>query len=158
MPDDFDRLTWHSNAGCWHGQVLLPSGSHVDVTIPSKNQDPLALEYSRLTFAQISSRIGDARAYAAKKLLEYYNYYNSHIKNGEQLSEEEFTQRMELEGIRFSAKGRARIDFSHTLYQGDYLNQGGLIVVEATMDGRLRKAYWLTSPDAEECRKTRKSN
>jgi hypothetical protein len=152
---DFDRFIWDSANHCWKGNAILPSGDFIEVGVVSKSKKPaIALEYARFAFGQIGSRIEEGRRYAARQLLEYYNYYNAHLKTGEQLQEEQFVQRMELERIRFSSKGAARIDFKHTLYLGDCIYEGGLIVVEATVDGQFREAYWVTGPDAEEIRRT----
>lgn len=113
------------------------------------------LDYSRFAFRQMRSRIDEARRYAAHRLLEYYNYYNAHLKVGEQLKEDEFIERLALEGIRFSSTGAAQLDFKHTLYRGHDFYEGGLIVVETAVDGQIRDAYWVTRPDAEECRRTK---
>jgi hypothetical protein len=127
----------------------------VVVSVSAKDRAAAVLEYSRFAFRQIRSRIDDARRYAAQQLLDYYNYYNAHLKDGEQLKEEEFIARLALEGIRFSSNGAARLDFQHSLYGGDHINEGGLIVVETAVDGRIRQAYWVTKSDAEECRRVR---
>src|SRR5262249_16189814 len=100
VEDDLDRLTWDPSIRSWNGRVALPHGGTVEVSVASKNRDKLALGYARPAFDQVVPRIDDGRRYAAH-LLEYYNEYNAHVKNGEQLDEVAFAGRMELEGICF---------------------------------------------------------
>jgi hypothetical protein len=114
------------------------------------------LALARLAFPRLSPRIDDARAYAARHLLAYYNTFNAHLRDGERLSEAEFAGRLELEAVAFTDKGSSQLEYRHSLYRGYHNLEGGLVVVLARFDGEFRKAAWVTAADAEELRRTRR--
>jgi hypothetical protein len=104
----------------------------------------------------LAQRLPEARRYAARRLVEYYNYYQAHLRDGEQVTATAFGDRLRLGGIRFRGEGAACLDFAHDLYRGDRLMAGGLVVVEAAADGGFRRASWMTEPDAREARRIRR--
>jgi hypothetical protein len=120
-----------------------------------KGDRDTALAYAELGLSRIAAHVPEAQEFAAGHLLEYYNYYNAHLTAGETLTLVAFAGRLQLAGIRFGARGRARLYFSHDLYRNDHLFQGGLILVEASAVGKLRRASWITAPDAQDPRLTR---
>jgi hypothetical protein len=151
-----ESLAWDSEQHRWRGLAALDADSRVEVVvIPGEVEPAVALAYARFAFSQLASRVGKAQRYAARRLLDYYNCYNAHLQEGEQLTEEAFARRLRLEGIRFTGEGSACLDFGHDLYRGDRLYEGGRVVVEASADGHFRRASWVTRPDAEEPRLTR---
>ncbi len=149
------EVAWDDQRGLWCGHAN--ADDRVEVAIAAGDSDPeLARSYAAFALSRLAGRVGEARRYAAHRLVEYYNYYHGHLPDGEQITAEEFAERLKLEGIRFRGTGAACLDFGHDLYSGHYLNQGGLVVVEAAADGRFRQAYWVTEPDAREARRTRR--
>jgi hypothetical protein len=121
---------------------------------PGRGDRNTALRYAGFAHSRLGPRVRQAREYAAAKLLEYYNYFQSHLSAGEQLTPAEFAERLRLEGVRFGREGRAWLYFGHGLYRGDYQYEGGLVVVRSTADGKFRRASWVTEPDAREIRRT----
>lgn len=149
----------YDDVGCrWFGPVNLRDGEAIEVSIRVGRRDPeVALALARLAFPLIVPRINEAKSLAAKQLLEYYNVFNAHLKNGEQIDEAEFAHRLELEAISFTNKGSSTLEFRHGLYRGYRNFEGGLIVVRARFDGEFRKAAWVTAADADEWRSARGS-
>jgi hypothetical protein len=120
--------------------------------VPGKGDRNTALANAEIAFSRIASRVQEAQRFAASQLLEYYNYHNAHLSAGEHLTAEAFARRLQLEGMWFGGKGRARLYFGHDLYRSDHLNEGGLILVQASTEGEFRRASWITEPDAQEPR------
>jgi hypothetical protein len=151
------EVAWDEQRGLWRGHAALDSDGRVEVAIAAGGLDPdLARSYAAFALSRLAPLIADARRFAARKLRDYYNYYQAHLPDGERLTAEEFAARLRLEGVRFRVEGAARLDFGHELYRGDYLYAGGLVVVEADAGGKLRRAYRVTEPDAREPRRTRR--
>jgi hypothetical protein len=151
------EVAWDEQRGIWHGYAALNSDGGVEVAISVGEIDPdLARSYASFALSRLAPLTADARRYAARKLLEYYNSFQAHLPDGEQFTAEEFAARLRLEGIRFWGEGAARLDFGHDLYRGDSLYAGGLVVVEADVGGAFRRAYWVTEPDAQEPRRSRR--
>jgi len=151
-----EALAWDDEQHLWRGEITLADESCIEVVVVPKGVDStLALSYATFAFSLIVPKIDEARDFAARKLVKYYNYYNAHLQDGEQLTVEQFSQRLRLERIRFRGEGRASLDFAHTLYRGDNLYAGGLIVVDVTREGSFKKPAWVTEPDAEELRRRR---
>lgn len=152
-----EDLVWNCDQRLWHGVATLDADTQVEVVVIVGDLAPdIALAYARFAFSQLASKLESARRFAAHKLLEYYNYYNKHLKDGEHLTDEEFAMRLRLEGVRFTGEGRTHLDFGHDFYRGHYLEEGGLVVVDATAEGRFTKAYWVSKSDAEEARRLRR--
>jgi hypothetical protein len=151
------EVAWYQQHGLWCGSAALAPDGRVEVAIdPSDVEPELARSYASFALSRLAPRTADARRYAARKLVEYYNYFQSHLRDGEQVTAEGFADRLRLEGIRFQGDGAARLDFGHDLYPGGGLYTGGLVVVEADATGTLRRVYWVTEPDAQEPRRSRR--
>ncbi|HMF12554.1 MAG TPA: hypothetical protein VKE94_09620 [Gemmataceae bacterium] len=150
------ELTWDDALRVWRGHLALDGAKEIQLVIPAGDGEPaLARSYAEFTLSQLAPRLSAARRYAARRLVEYYNYWQAHQPNGQQVTSQEFADRLRLEGARFRGEGRACLDFAHDLYPGDPQNAGGLVVVEASADGRFLQAYWMTEPDAREARQIR---
>lgn len=153
-PSVLDTLEWDAAGKRWWGRVEVISGRPAEVAVHAGRRDPaVALALAKLAVTRIAPRIDEARAFAARELLEYYNVFNAHLRNGEQLDEETFAGRLELEAIEFTYKGSSFIEFRHSLYRGFRNFEGGLILVIARFDGEFRKAAWVSAADAEEMRR-----
>jgi len=136
------EVVWDEQCGLWRGHAALEADGRVEVAITAGDIEPaLARSYADFALSRLGPLTANARIYAARQLVEYYNYFQSHLPNGEQVTPEEFAARLRLEGIRFQGEGGARLDFGHDLYRGDYLYAGGLVVVEADASGKFRRAY-----------------
>lgn len=156
-PDPLSELMWDETGRRWYGRVNLPPGCTLEVAVRAGRRDPVvARALAALAFPLLLPRLDEARAYAAEELLDYYNQFNAHLRDGEQLTAAEFADRMELEAIWFTEKGSSTLDFRHSLYRGQRNWEGGLIVVFARIDGSFRKASWVTAADTQEWRRTRK--
>lgn len=150
-------VAWDERRGLWCGSVTLDADGRVEVAIcPGDVEPELARSYAVFSLSRLAPRTTDARRYAARKLIESYNHFQSHLPDGEPVTAEGFAAGLRLEGVRFRGEGAARLDFAHDLYRGNDLYVGGLVVVEADADGQLRRAYWVTEPDAREPRGTRR--
>jgi hypothetical protein len=148
------EVAWDEGQQLWRGTATLgPDGPVGVVVVPGRGDRDTALAYARFALALVGSCVRQAREYAAAELLGYYNYSQAHRSEGEQLTAEEFAERLRLEGIRFGREGHARLYFGHSLYRDDYQLEGGLVVVEATAEGEFRRTYWVTEPDAREPRR-----
>ncbi|MGL6072881.1 MAG: hypothetical protein ACRC8S_01840 [Fimbriiglobus sp.] len=151
------QLTWDEQRRLWYGYASFTEEHQIEVGISVGSDEPEVIRaYAEFAFSRFTRNFRDAQAYAARKLADSYNYYQSHIQDGEQVTPEHFGARLRLEGIRFRGEGKAHFDFCHDLYRGDYLHEGGLVVVETSVDGKLRRAYWVTEPDAEDLRQKRR--
>ncbi|HEY1186921.1 MAG TPA: hypothetical protein VGE74_04655 [Gemmata sp.] len=151
------EVVWDEQRSLWCGHTVLDADGRVEVAITAGDIGPeLARSYAALTLSQLAPRTADARRYAARKLAEYYNYFHAHLPDGEQVTAEEFASRLRLEGVRLRNEGDARLDFGHDLYRSGGQYAGGLVVVEADAGGKFRRAYWVTEPDAQEARRTRR--
>jgi hypothetical protein len=148
---------WDESHRLWRGIVNVGSATRVEVSVfPGDVEPSLALSYAEFALTLIAHRIDEARQFAARRLVGDYNDWNAHLPDGEELTLEQFAGRLRLEGIRFRGEGVSSLDFAHDFYRGDYLFEGGLIVVEATAEGRFVRPRWVTEADAEECRRTRR--
>lgn len=148
-------MSWDEAGHRWWGRVEASPGRPVEVVVRAGSRNPaVSLALARLILPLILPRVDDARSLAARQLLEYYNVFNAHLRDGEQLSETEFAGRLELEAIWFTPKGSSTLYFRHGLYRGYRNLEGGLVVVMARFDGEFRKASWVTAADAEEWRRT----
>ena len=151
------EVAWDEQRGLWCGHAALDTDGRVEVAIAVGDIEPdLARSYAAFALSRIAPLTADARRYATRKLVEYYNHYHAHLPGGEQVTAGEFAARLRLEGLRFRGEGDACLDFGHDLYRGDRLFAGGLIVVEARADGTFGRASWVTEPDAQEPRRTRR--
>jgi hypothetical protein len=151
------EVVWDEPRGLWCGHAILDADGRLEVAVAVGDIEPiLARSYAAFALSQIAPRTADARRYAARNLVEYYNYFHSHLPDGEQVTVEEFAARLRLEGVRFRGEGAACLDFGHDLYRGGGLYTGGLVVVEADTGGKFRRAYWVTEPDAQEPRRIRR--
>jgi hypothetical protein len=151
------EVAWDEQQSLWRGHAALDAEGRVEVAVTAGDTAlDLARSYAAFALSRLASQTTDARRYAARKLVEYYNSFQAHLSNGEQVTAEGFAARLRLEGIRFRGEGAACLDFGHDLYRGDYLHAGGLVVVEADAGGKFRRAYWVTGPDAQEARRTRR--
>jgi hypothetical protein len=152
-------VNWDEARQVWYGHADIPGAGLIEVVIDREGVEPaLARSYAEFALSQLAPRLPEARQFGAKQLVEYYNYWQAHLPNGEHVSVPAFDQRLRLEGARFRGEGRVRLDFAHDLYPGDSLNAGGLVVVEADADGKFVEAYWMTEPDAREARQARRGN
>jgi hypothetical protein len=152
-----DCLKWDASGRRWCGLVEVTPGRLVEVAVLAGRRDPaVPLALARLALSLIRPGLDEARHFAARQLLEYYNVFNAHLRDGEQLGEAEFASRLELEAIGFTEKGSSTLDFRHSLYRGYRNYEGGLIVVMTRFDGEFRKASWVTAADTEEWRRTRR--
>jgi hypothetical protein len=143
------NLFWDDERRRWQGTVEVSPTARISVAVlPGVADRDSALTHAEFALSQLISRINEARQYAARRLLGYYNYYNAHLSNGEQLTEESFAARLELEGIRFGGAGQARLYFGHDLYRGEGIYEGGLVLVKVSGAGQFRQASWVTEPDA----------
>ncbi len=155
--DPLDGLQWDESAGRWYGLIDVALAGRIEIVVQGGRRDPaIPLALAKLAFSLIQPRIDEAQTFAAKELLEYYNVFNAHLANGEQLTEAEFASRLELEAISFKEKGSSTLEFKHSLYRGYRNWEGGMIVVMARFDGEFRKAAWVTAADAEEWREQRR--
>jgi hypothetical protein len=149
-------LKWDGSGRRWHGKFEIAPGHAIEVAVRAGRREPaVALELARMAFPLIRPRLDEARTFAAGKLLDYYNSFNAHLRDGEQLSEAEFAARLELEAIWFTETGSSTLDFRHSLYRGQHNWEGGLIVVFARVDGTFARASWVTAADTDEWRRTR---
>jgi hypothetical protein len=147
-------VAWDDVRKAWCGLAAVDEVGRVAVVVAAEDVEPaLARSYAEFALSQLAPRLPEARRYAARRLAEYYNYWQAHLVGGEQITEEAFGDRLRLEGVRFRGEGAACLDFGHDLR----MNVGGLVVVEAAADGRFRRAYWMTEPDAREARRTIRS-
>jgi hypothetical protein len=148
-------VAWDDARGLWFGHAILDSDGRIEVAIdPGDTEPELTRSYAVFALSQLTPRVGAARKYAAGRLIEDYNALRAHLLDEERVTAEEFAKRLRLERFRFRDEGVACLDFSHDLYRGDYLYEGGLVVVETAADGRFRRAYWVTEPDAREAHRT----
>lgn len=151
------EVVWDIERKVWRGHAVVDAVGRVEVVIAAVDVEPaLGRFYAQFTLARLAERLPEARQHAARRLLEYHNYYQAHLPDGEQVTHAAFADRLRLEGIRFRGEGTACLDFSHDLYRGDSLMAGGLVVVEAAADGRFLRASWMTEPDAQEARQSRR--
>src|SRR4051812_45088140 len=122
-------FTWNEERRRWCGHAEL-AGRLLETAVEGGPADADgALDAARTLLALLPARVDAARKYAAGQLLPYYNHFNAHLKDGEQLDEVEFAARLELEGVYFLIGGDALLEFAHTLYRGSMLDEGGLVVV-----------------------------
>lgn len=146
-------VSWADEQRLWRRTAKVGADICIAVAVvPGKGDRDTALAYAEFAFSRIALRVQEAQRFAASHLLGYYNYYNAHLTAGEQLTAEAFAKRLQLEGMWFGGKGRARLYFGHDLYRRDHLYEGGLILVQATAAGEFRRASWITEPDAQEPR------
>jgi hypothetical protein len=149
------EVAWDDRRRVWCGHAALDGVNPVEIVIfPGDSEPAVARSYAEFALAQLAQRLPEARRYAARRLVEDYNDYQAHLRDGEQVTAAAFAERLRLEGIRFRGEGAVRLDFAHDLYRGDRLMAGGLVVVEAA-DGGFRRASWMTEPDAREVRRAR---
>ena len=150
-------VAWDDTRQIWCGHAVLDGIGRIEVAIVPKDVEPaVARSYADFALPSLTTRLSEARQYAAHRLLEYYNYYQAHLPDGAQVTDALFAGRLRLEGIRFRGEGAASLDFAHDLYQNDRLMAGGLVVVECTAAGRFRRASWMTEPDAQDARRIRR--
>jgi hypothetical protein len=147
------EVSWDEQRKAWYGHAFLNGAGRVDVLIsPGQLEPAVARSYAEFVLPLLAESLPRASRYAARRLIEYYNYYQAHLPKGEQITVAAFADRLRLEGIRFRGEGVSFLDFAHDLYRDHEFMAGGLVVVEASADARFRQAYWISEPDAREAR------
>ena len=111
------EAVWDDRQQVWYGHTVIDEVGRVEVIIVPGDVEPaIARSYAEFALPRSAQRLPEARRYAARRLIEYYNYYQAHLADGEQVSAAAFGDRLRLEGIRFRGEGAACLDFGHDLY------------------------------------------
>ena len=150
-----EPFTWNEERRRWCGYADL-GDCRIEVAVYAEADGPEELAAVLTIIPRLEGRIAPACAYAAAQLQPYYNYFNSHVKDAEQVTAEEFAARMRLEGLRLISGEDAWLEFAHDFDDGQRLLKGGLICVRVSPDGSFIHAAWMTQPDAETAREARR--
>src|SRR5262245_28926324 len=105
-----DGLKWDEDRRRWFGHVELAPGEVIEVAVRVGRRDPaVPLALAKFAYPLLHPRIDEASRAAAQQLQPYFNVFNAHLRDGEQVTEEEFADRLELEAIWFTGKGSSTL-------------------------------------------------